>query len=515
MPKVPRLSRSLLFVSLLLGSVQAGQAQPFLVKDIRTGELPAQWPADPQFVDLGGVALFTAFDGNHGTELWRSDGTPGGTSLVRDVCPGICSSSIGELTVVGEDIYFRADDGAHGPALWRSDGTQSGTVLVKEVVPFRLADIDGALVAFMVVSLDQGAEPWRSDGTAAGTFSLGDLQPGALGSSPYPLESTGSLLLFWADDGSHGAELWKTDGTVAGTGLVEDLNPGASGAMPGGAYASAALGDRILFWGYDGSAPVSRLWVSDGTPAGTARLGTVTGPGSFPSGTLGGSVFFRASDPGQGAGLWKSDGTEDGTVLVKEMTTWFYEPTVAGDRVFFQLEGGFSITTELWSSDGTEAGTGPVPLPPGVAIRNDASAPCSRSAMGSSSMPIRATAWSPGRPTAPKPGPSSSLTSIPAAAGPTPTGAASPSAVSRSSAPSLRTAWSSGRATARPRALSSSRGSTSPTTPASTRKSKPSARSTPPCLSKQTWRALCSSPPTTAPPGKGYGGATAPRPERC
>src|SRR5687767_5669865 len=121
MPKLPRLSRSLLFVCALLGSVLPLQAQPFLVEDIRTGELPAEWPSDPEFVDMGGIAFFTAFDRIHGTELWRSDGTPGGTSLVRDVCPGICSSSITELTVAGAAVFFRADDGAHGLSLWKSD----------------------------------------------------------------------------------------------------------------------------------------------------------------------------------------------------------------------------------------------------------------------------------------------------------------------------------------------------------------------------------------------------------
>ncbi|MFP5287514.1 MAG: ELWxxDGT repeat protein, partial [Thermoanaerobaculia bacterium] len=182
----------------------------------------------------------------------------------------------------------------------------------------------------------------------------------------------GSLLLFWANDGVHGAELWKTNGTVAGTGLVEDLAPGADGAMPlpQDAKASPAVGGRLLFWVEDGSAPGYQLWASDGTPSGTAWIEDVMGSGSeFSSTTLGGAVFFRAHEPGQGGGLWKSDGTGSGTVLVKE-TTDLHELTVAGEQVFFRLDGGFSATGEIWASDGTEAGTGPVPLPPGVAVLN-------------------------------------------------------------------------------------------------------------------------------------------------
>jgi large repetitive protein len=370
MPKLPCIS---LLVCALLGSALSLQAQPFLVEDIRTGELPAEWPSSAEFVELGGVALFTAFDRIHGTELWRSDGTPGGTSLVRDVCPGICSSSPALLTAAGGSIYFRADDGAHGLSLWKSDGTAAGTLLVKEVEPSRLAEVNG-LIAFAAVSPGLGEELWRSDGTAAGTFSLGDLWPGAPGSAPHPLGNTGSLLLFWANDGVHGHELWKTDGTVPGTAFVEDLTPGPNGAIPAltDLQASPALGGRLLFWATDGSVSSFHLWASDGTPSGTTRIRTVSGQGGFSSETLGGAVFFQAFESGQDWGLWKSDGTESGTVLVKEVPVAFYEVTVAGDRVFFRLDAGpFSTVTKLWSSDGTEAGTGEIPLPP---IQNESNA---------------------------------------------------------------------------------------------------------------------------------------------
>src|SRR4051794_14300989 len=36
----------------------------------------------------GGVALLAADDGLHGNELWRSDGTAGGTALLADAVPG-------------------------------------------------------------------------------------------------------------------------------------------------------------------------------------------------------------------------------------------------------------------------------------------------------------------------------------------------------------------------------------------------------------------------------------------
>lgn len=47
------------------------------------GDRPVTLPAV-----LDGWSYFYGNDGIHGLELWRSDGTPGGTHMVRDICPG-------------------------------------------------------------------------------------------------------------------------------------------------------------------------------------------------------------------------------------------------------------------------------------------------------------------------------------------------------------------------------------------------------------------------------------------
>src|SRR5579885_216210 len=59
---------------------------PFLVRDIRTGDLGS----DPRSVTtVGGTLFFVANDASHGAELWKSDGTSTGTTLVKDIHPGI------------------------------------------------------------------------------------------------------------------------------------------------------------------------------------------------------------------------------------------------------------------------------------------------------------------------------------------------------------------------------------------------------------------------------------------
>src|SRR5262245_5663450 len=54
--------------------------------------------------------LFKAMDAAGGTELWRSDGTVGGTFRVADIVPGIYASAPNYLTKVGHEVYFEAVD---------------------------------------------------------------------------------------------------------------------------------------------------------------------------------------------------------------------------------------------------------------------------------------------------------------------------------------------------------------------------------------------------------------------
>ena len=304
-----------------------------------------------------------------GQELWKSDGTAGGTVLVKDIDfrPGGSSSSPRFLTNVNGTLFFSAeffafdDVGSTGRELWKSDGTAAGTMLVKDIwpgsrrsSPRELTNVNGTLF-FVADDGVTGAELWKSDGTLAGTMLVKGIFPGVGFETLFPRELTNvnGTLFFSAHDSVSGFELWKSDGTAAGTMLVKDI-------LPGGGSSSPELLTNVngtLFFVARGLGSAGReLWKSDGTLAGTILVKDIR-PG-FGSSTpreltnVNGTLFFSATDSVSGFEPWKSDGTAVGTVLAADIfpgsTSLPAEFTPLGFGVLFAATDGVT-GRELWS----------------------------------------------------------------------------------------------------------------------------------------------------------------------
>jgi ELWxxDGT repeat protein len=208
------------------------------------------------FVQLGSMVYFTV--GGDGV-LWQTDGTRAGTSTV----PLGGFFGVSDLVASGGALYFFAFGSPSCAVfcLYRSDGTPGGTAVLRtfdalgQPAGGGLSPLTGGL-AFTWNDGSHGIELWFTDGTPAGTRLVRDIRPGVAGSNPHGLTAVGGRVFFAADDGAHGDELWVSDGTEAGTRLVQDINPGPQASSPAG---MTVAGSRLFFAANDGLTG-SQLW---------------------------------------------------------------------------------------------------------------------------------------------------------------------------------------------------------------------------------------------------------------
>lgn len=291
------------------------EAGTTLIKDINPGTNPFYNPSPRDFINVNDRLFFTADNGVNGRELWVSDGTEAGTTLVKDINPDNASSNLGLFVAVGERLFFAADNGTNGRELWVSDGTESGTTLVKDINPNSantppLSDLTvvGERLFFIASNGVNGRELWVSDGTEAGTTLVKDINPSSDNFYPAPetLTGVGDRLFFTANDGVNGRELWVSDGTKAGTTLVKNIGPGDDDFDPS-PEDLLAVGDLLFFTADDGLTG-RELWLSDGTEVGTISIADINPgeSGSSPSmfTVIDNQLIFTANDGKTGEELW-------------------------------------------------------------------------------------------------------------------------------------------------------------------------------------------------------------------
>ena len=128
--------------TVLLNDIYAGTTKVWYPSEHGSGKVwsvVANNSSPSELTNLNGTLLFAATDGK-GRELWKSDGTAVGTTLVKNIALGSANSNPQNLTIVGEVVYFVAAGG-----LWKTNGTSAGTVLVRNVAAANLTNVNGTL----------------------------------------------------------------------------------------------------------------------------------------------------------------------------------------------------------------------------------------------------------------------------------------------------------------------------------------------------------------------------------
>lgn len=298
------------------------------LKDINTGS-DSSSPRNMTLV--GDKVYFSAYDATNGNELWITDGTANGTTLVKNIYTGSNGSypngsSPSNIYAFGSQVLFTAET-ALGQELWVTDGTSVGTTLVKDIntvsthsSPRFFTEFNGK-VYFSANDGNNGTELWVTNGTAEGTTMVKDIYTGSGSSDVSELSVFKGKLFFEANNAATGYELWSWDGTANEPALFKDIHPGSPS---GNINYPIVLGDKLLFAAEDATNGYE-LWSSDGTPTGTTMLkdiytGSNSGSPEYMV-KIGEHVYFFASDATTGSEPWKSDGTSNGTVRIADIRT--------------------------------------------------------------------------------------------------------------------------------------------------------------------------------------------------
>lgn len=324
---------------------------------------------DPPVVATPSRLFFVSGPTNE--DLWATDGTAEGSRLLADFPPVACESNcevpdVYTLAAFGDEAYFETPkkDGQRA-RIWRSDGTLEGTRPVIDL-PARIEAVENLrrigghwIFAGSIHEWDD-PYPWTVDDGFTHAQPLGTCggEPCPTVSDLFPTPLPGLGLLQGYASNSPG--LWITDGTGPGTRRLPDLCGLLSSLSGGPDFVPAPDGRRLYLQGCPGDDGSGELWVTDGTPQGTHRVG-----GLFSGiGFLNGRAYYGSKPPDRPtAEIWSADDTPNGERRVAVLRRFR-----AGSEPWFQPLGkGMVFSTYrgngqagLWRSDGTRAGTVPL-----------------------------------------------------------------------------------------------------------------------------------------------------------
>lgn len=307
-----------------------------------------------RFSEINGKAFFIFPDVTYGKELWVSDGTASGTMMVKDIATGTAHGAFADqyykVFPFNNKALFVAETPAEGKELWISDGTTAGTTLVKDINPGSAGSITGftqftelnGKVYFRAKTAASGYELWVTDGTDAGTTMVVELNTSTADGARDDFQLAFNNQIYFKGTDGTSSGTWRTNGSAGNKELI----------FAGLDIQSGFATSTYFFY------ETSQLVSSNGNTNNYTILGPIRGRGSFMM--LNNKVVFQGSDYEP----WVTDNTTGGTMQLKDIYPGVGY-SIAGVEIFTEPYNGklyfparvLSGNDTLYETDGTTGGT--------------------------------------------------------------------------------------------------------------------------------------------------------------
>lgn len=282
-----------------------------LVSDIYTGTASSQikLTKTAHGTSMKNGKLYFFATSSNGEEPWISDGTTGGTFMLKDIAPGNQSSTISlehmQFVEFNDKMYFRVLLGNLAlRGLYETDGTVAGTKQVFSSGGNSISDMivfNNKIYYTLDIAGNSTAPTLNStDGTATGSIFIDSLYNASIDQvEGSQMTILNNQLYLRIKHNTLGSELFKLDASNKLV-LVKEICAGSSFGLTSNTNSDRKIfqvyNNKLWFLASDGSNfGTQQLWQSDGTPNGTIALSPLNNDGGWAGGLLNPYNIFATS----------------------------------------------------------------------------------------------------------------------------------------------------------------------------------------------------------------------------
>ena len=296
--------------------------EPAFVSQFPSTSAEARYPSEN--FSLGDKFVFSMFSigvgATYGQELWTLDWNTQEIHVLKDINPGLndglFGSTYGEskqriFKIDETKAIFAADDGVNGVELWVTDGTESGTTLLKDINPGATSsnprNINATLDGLVYFATDDGL--WSTDGTSGETVKVTSFNTinnvVKFDNDIYVTASEGSNWFIFKKSGSKVQQLSSAPGEMIALG--DQLYVAVENGLTINSTTESLAGTPSNFYVFEDQlyfAVNGQLWHSKGTEA-TTRMASDIEPIRFKQ--AGDLLFMTANSKEYGIELFKTE----------------------------------------------------------------------------------------------------------------------------------------------------------------------------------------------------------------